>query len=219
MKENLKSTYIILLVVALVASFYSFFKTGIATPTYPSLLHSKLKTLSFIQGLATQSSIAIDKETSDRKLSPMYQYNFKDGSILKAIMVRVRKRDDFKIETYGLLTKGIDEIYIKSPTFIPNIPYSMIGLIAGKKSLQTCILPGTKNLDEVNVQLFPLIAQADRLAGNSQSLLSKFLGTDDRADYSCLVLTYQPHSLGSAKDQWETIIHTVQLAMSDLSDL
>jgi hypothetical protein len=219
MKENLKPYYIFLLVVALLASFYSYFKTGISSPSYPSLLHSKLKTSSFMQGLKTSSSIAIDKETSDRKLSPIYQYKLKDGSILKAVMVRVRKRDDFKIETYGLLTKGIDEIYIKSPTFIPNKPYSMIGIINGKKTLQTCILPGTKKLDEVNVQLFPLIAQADRLAGNSQSLLSKLLGTDDRADYSCLVLTYQPHSLGTAKDQWEKIIHTVQLAMSDRRDL
>lgn len=219
MKENLKSSYIFLLVTALFASFYSFFKTGIISPGFPTLLNSKLKTSSFVQGLATPSSIVIDKETSDRKLSPMYQYILKDRSILKAVMVRVRKRDDFKIETYGLLTKGIDEIYIKSPTFFPEVPYSMIGLIGGKKTLQTCIIPGTKKLDEVNVQLFPLIAQADRLAGNSQSLLSKLLGTDDRADYSCLVLTYQPHSFGTAKDQWPTIIHTVQLAMSDRSDL
>ena len=219
MNKDLKRTYLFLVIAALLASGYSFFKTGITSPSYPALLSTKLKSFAIVRDSVPPSSIPIESNTSDRMLSSMYQYQLEDGSYLKAVMVRVRKRDDFKIETYGLLTKGIDEIYIKSPTFIPNVPYSMIGLISGKESLQTCVVPGTKRLEDANVQLFPLIAQADRLAGNRQSLLSKLLGTDDRADYSCLVLTYQPHSMRTAKGQWETIIKAAQLAMVDHTDL
>jgi hypothetical protein len=147
-------------------------------------------------------------------LSPIHEYTFRDGSKLLAVMVRIRKRDDFKIETYGLLTKGIDPIYIEYPTFNNTVPYSMVGIIDGKDSLQTCIVPGTTNLDQVNVQLFPLLAQADRLAGSSQSLASKFLGTDDRSDYSCLVLTYKPKTVKGASVAWTSIIRNVQIALS-----
>jgi hypothetical protein len=111
-------------------------------------------------------------------------------------MVRIRKRDDFKIETYGLLTKGIDPIYIESPSFNNTVPYSMLGLIDGKEALQTCVI-----------------------TGSSQSLASKLLGTDDRSDYSCLVLTYHPKSVKKASEAWTSIIENVQIALSSGNDL
>jgi hypothetical protein len=220
MTIDLKRPYLTLLVVALLASCYSFFKTGIVAPIYPKLLNQRLSEMDLMNSSVSATSVSLEKQdSSDRMLSPLYQYQLKDGSRLLAVMVRVRKRDDFKIETYGLLTKGIEQIHMKSPTFNGSVPYSMIGLLGGVDALQTCVLPGTQKLDQVNVQLFPLVSQADRLAGNSRSLLSKFLGTDDRADYSCLVLTYQPKSLKIAMDHWVRIIQTSQLALADQDKL
>jgi len=219
MNQECRRPYLLFIVLALLASSYSFFKTGISSPVYPPLLTSKLLALDSIEPPISSSSKLLEKDTSDRMLSPIHQYTFRDGSKLLAVMVRIRKRDDFKIETYGLLTKGIDPIYIESPSFNNTVPYSMLGLIDGKEALQTCVIPGTTKLDQVNVQLFPLLSQADRLAGSSQSLASKLLGTDDRSDYSCLVLTYHPKSVKKASEAWTSIIENVQIALSSGNDL
>lgn len=219
MNLDCKRPYLILIALALLASGYSYFKTGISSPVYPSILTSRLLALDSIEPPISTSSKLLDEDTSDRMLSPMHQYTFRDGSKLLAVMVRIRKRDDFKIETYGLLTKGIEPIYIKSPSFNNAVPYSMLGVINGKEALQTCVIPGTTKLDQVNVQLFPLLSQAEQLAGSSQSLSSKFLGTDDRSDYSCLVLTYHPKSVKGATKAWTSIIENAQLALSSRNDL
>jgi hypothetical protein len=217
--SNQKLIYILLALSALFACAYSYSKTSINSPTFPSLFTSKLKA-SMNNRLISSKSFDLDKDTSDRKLSKVTRYDFRDGSHLFAVMVRVRKRDDFKIETYGLLTKGIDLLHIKSPLFNNKVPYSMMGLIKGLNSIQTCIIPGTSTLDQVNVQLFPLLSEADRLTGSNQSISSKILGIDDRSDYSCLVLTFQPKSIEGAQNEWQSIIRAAQISMiSPGSDL
>ena len=213
MIKDLKRPYVVLFLFAFSACIISYFRSGISSPSFPPLLTSMLNTSDIGARLVSSESLQLAEDTSDRKLSSAKRYKFHDGSQLYAVMVRVRKRDDFKIETYGLLTKGIDHIYIESPTFVSSIPYSMIGLIDGVKSLQTCIIPGTSDLEQVNVQLFPLLSQADRMSGSSQSILSKLLGTDDRSDYSCLVLTFQPKSFKTSQDIWRGIIRTAQMSM------
>ena len=214
---KLKRHYVLLALLAMFACFYSYYRTGINSPIFPTLLTAKVKTLGRSdQAILTKTFKLVD-DTSDRKLSHVTRYTFHDGSRLFAVMVRVRKRDDFKIETYGLLTKGIDLIYIRSPMFSNAVPYSMIGLIKGVKTLQTCVIPGTTQLEQANVQLFPLLSEADKLAGSSQSILSKLLGTDDRSDYSCLVLTFQPKSNQSSLKDWKAIITAAQLSMSSSS--
>ena len=210
--RNLKQQYILLASLALLACVLSYYRSNISSPMFPPLLTSKLNALNSSNSTILSKSFQLAENTSDRKLSSVTRYTFPDGSRLFAVMVRVRKRDDFKIETYGLLTKGLDLIHIKSPLFSNTVPYSMVGLIKGIKTLQTCVVPGTTDLEQVNVQLFPLQSQADRLAGNTQSFFSKLLGTDDRSDYSCLVLTYQPNS-DTAKNAWIEIIRAAQMSM------
>ena len=214
--NNQKLIYILLTLSALFACAYSYIRTSIDSPPFPSLFTSKLKA-SMNDTFKSSKSFDLDNDTSDRKLSKVTRYEFRDGSHLFAVMVRVRKRDDFKIETYGLLTKGIDLLHIKSPLFSNNVPYSMIGSIKGVNSIQTCIIPGTTSLEQVNVQLFPLLSEADRIIGSNQSIFSKILGMDDRSDYSCLVLTFQPKSIEGAKNEWQSIIRAAQLSMSSTS--
>jgi hypothetical protein len=219
MIRHINRFYVILILLSLLASCYSFFKARISIPLYPSPLSNTFTNDTLISHSTITSDL--DKNTSDRMLSNIHEYNFADGSRLLAVMARVRKRDDFKIETYGLLTKGIDSIYINSPSFSNTIPYSMTGRVNGRESIQTCIIPGTTQLDQVNVQLFPLLFQADRLSGlNQSSIVSKFLGTEGHTDYSCLVLTYQPKTLGrTAEDTWISIIKDAQMALSDFKKL
>jgi hypothetical protein len=216
MDQHLKQIYSFLVSVAFLASSYTFFKPGISSPAYPALFSEKIMT-----DLSVDSTTSRDlaENNSDRMFSKLHQYSLVDGSQLFAVMVRVRKRDDFKIETYGLLTKGIDKIYIESPSFNNIVPYSMVGLIDGKKTLQTCVIPGTMDLDQVNVQLFPLLDQIDKLSGTSKSLISTFLGTDNNHDYSCLVLTFQPKSFDVSRDAWTSIIRKAQIALSTRSQL
>ena len=215
--QKLKRHYVFLALLGLFACFYSYYRSGISSPVFPSLLTSKLKALSSGDQLVLSKTFSLTEDTSDRKLSQVTRYTFHDGSQLFAVMVRVRKRDDFKIETYGLLTKGIDLIYIQSPFFSSAIPYSMKGSIKGVKTLQTCVIPGTTKLEQANVQLFPLLSEADRLAGSSKSILSKLLGTDDRSDYACLVLTFQPNSIQTSIKHWQAIVNAAQLSMSSPS--
>ena len=212
--HKLKQQYVLLVLIALFACFYSYYKTGINSPIFPALLTSKLNALNRADRSFLSKTFKLADDTSDRKLSQATSYTFQDGSRLFAVMVRVRKRDDFKIETYGLLTKGIELIYIRSPLFSNSVPYSMNGLIKGVKTIQTCVIPGTTQVKQANVQLFPLLSEADRLAGSSKSILSKLLGTDDRSDYSCLVLTFQPSSIHNTHKDWEEIIKAAQSSMS-----
>lgn len=201
---------------AFLATLYSLLKPGISTPLYPALLSEKFNRTDILKSALPVTTKELGQDTSDRKFSELYEYNLADGSRLLAVMVRVRKRDDFKIETYGLLTKNVDSIYIKSPTLSNSIPFSMTGTVHDRKTFQTCVIPGTTQLNQVNVQLFPLLIQADKLAGHGQSFVSKFFGTDDKSDYSCLVLTYQPKTTGTmSRDTWVSIISNAQLALAN----
>lgn len=211
MNSYLKQIYSSLVSIAFLASFYAFFKPGISPPTYPALFSKKLMSDSSVDSTISRD---LGQNNPDRMFSRIHQYSFSDGSQLFAVMARVRKRDDFKIETYGLLTKNIEPIYIESPSFSNSVPYSMVGLINNKKTWQTCVIPGTGNLDQVNVQLFPLLEHVDRLSGENLSLISTFLGSDSSRDYSCLVLTFQPKAFEMSRDAWTSIIRNAQLALS-----
>ena len=215
---NPRPTYIALVFISTAACLYSFFKPGIASPPYPSPLLNKVFVTN--QPLHTSTLIKdLKQDSSDRKLSQLYQYKFSDGSELLSLMVRVRKRDDFKIETYGLLTKGIDSIYIKSPMFNPDVPSSMQGYIANRLALQTCVIPGSTRLDQANVQLIPLLDLIDQANRYNRSPLSKLIGIADQSDYACLVLTYFPSNTNQShkvtRDQWSSFIARAQLALSD----
>jgi hypothetical protein len=212
----LTRVYSSLLFLSLSACLYSYFKPGILSPIYPE---EKLKTaLSKLDTytLTSASHTTLDKDTSDRKLTPVYTYTYSDGSKVLGTLVRVKKRDDFKIETYGLLTKDIEQIYLKNPRFTDLIPYSLIGSIDERNSIQTCIVPKTTKLGEVDIRLSNLTSSAESLHPQSFSLANKFLGTKKNIDYACLVLTYQPIS----KDQklnfnrWTTIVRNVQDSLS-----
>jgi hypothetical protein len=208
--------YSSLIFLSLSACLYSYFKPGILSPTYPE---QKLKTaLSKLDTniLISSSHATLDKDTSDRKLTPVYTYTYSDGSKVLGTLVRVKKRDDFKIETYGLLTKDIEQIYLNNPRFSDLIPYSLIGSLNDKTSIQTCIVPKTTKLDEVDIRLSNLVSSAESLHPQSFSLTNKVFGTKKNIDYACLVLTYQPVS----KDQklnsirWTTIVQKAQDSLS-----
>lgn len=216
---NPRLTYIVLILISTIACSYSFFKPGIASPPYPSSQFTKSLVTIEPQPFSTLIK-DLKNDSSDRKLSKLHQYKFSDGSELLALMVRVRKRDDFKIETYGLLTKGIDPIYIKSPMFNSIVPYSMEGKIGHRYAFQTCVIPGSSRLDQASVQLTPLLDFIDHAKeGSSRSLFSKLIGTADQSDYSCLVLTYFSSTTNSSskvtRDRWSSIVARSQLVLSD----
>jgi hypothetical protein len=219
MRLTLKNIYILLISFSLLACLYSLIIPGIGTPTYPVLkLGESLKSIHNDQLLRVVDK-DLDQDSSDRKLSKLYTYEYGDGSKILSIMVRVRKRDDFRIETYGQLTKNIKQIYILNPTSTNTVPYSLQGLLGSKQSIQTCIVPGTSNSAQADVRLDGLLTSAASTAPRERDYLAKILGTEAQDDYSCLVLTYQPSSLNKAKEvglqsSWSSIIGKVQSALA-----
>lgn len=214
MLTHLRLVYAFLVGSSLLSVTYSYLSPGISSPVHsPMNMSSILKKLN-LPSLVSTSAININENTSDRKFSKLYRYSFNNGSNLTSVMVRVRKRDDFKIETYGLLTKGIDSLYIESPTIHSSPPISMIGRISGKPAIQTCLVPGTSQLDQANVQLDPLTSLAENHSGQRSSFRAKLLGFETYTDYSCLVLTYFP-SLTEQKSQsyiqiWSKLVTLAQ---------
>lgn len=221
MRLTIKEIYAFLISISLLACLYSLIVPGIATPAYPAL---KLR-----EGLKSETNHHLlrvvekdlDQDSSDRKLSKLYTYEYGDGSKILSIMVRVRKRDDFKIETYGQLTKNIKQIYITNPTSTNAVPYSLQGLLGSKQSIQTCIVPGTSKLSQADVRLDGLLSSAASMAPitKKRNYLAKVLGTEAQEDYSCLVLTYQPSSLNHQKgadlqSSWSSIIGKAQSALA-----
>jgi hypothetical protein len=176
--------YVFSVLLALSACIYAVFKPGISPPIFPEA--SMRNALNHIgnESLTSTSKRTLNKDSSDRTTSFLYTYNYSDGSKIMAVMVRVKKRDDFKIETYGLLTKNIDPIYIKNSTIVPSTPPSLSGVIGKDKFIQTCIVPKTRNI----------------------------IGLKKHIDYSCLVLTYKPaiDSLGLPPKNWPILIRKVQ---------
>lgn len=160
-----------------------------------------------------------ENDSSDRKPSPMYVYKFSDGSEIRSAMVRVKKRDDFKIETYGLLTKNLDPIYIRNPISSPLFSNSAVGNIDTKKSIQTCIVPLTTRYDQADIRLQSLTDSVENLKPNSANFFSdKILGRKRPIDYSCLVLTYFPGAKQTIHEkaqleEWKALVNRVQKAM------
>lgn len=166
--------------------------------------------------LISTSTTKLDKDSSDRTASSLHTYNYSDGSKLLAAIVRVRKRDDFKIETYGLLTKDIDQIYLKNSIISPSTPPSLSGMIGQDKYIQTCVIPGTRDIKDSDFRLDNLTAIVEKVNPGSDSLLDKIMGTKKHIDYSCLVLTYKPATDSAIipPKNWPIIIKEIQKVLS-----
>jgi hypothetical protein len=207
--------YVVVLFFSAVASLYVFFKPGILSPVYPEEKMKRSLEKINSASLISSSKKEVNKDSSDRKLSAIYAYNFNDGSRILAAKVRVRKRDDFKIETYGLLTKNIDPIYLKSASFVNSSPPSLSGMIDKDKFIQTCVVPKSSKLEESDFRLDRLLSIVESLNPTSNTLLDKFLGTKKNIDYSCLVITYKPspNSQAMPPDNWKQLIRAVQRAL------
>jgi hypothetical protein len=212
----LLKTYTFIVILSIASCLYVFLRPGIRPPIYPAnKLTSALQDLGSSK-LVTTTSTHLNKDSSDRTISPIYTYNYSNNSKLLATMVRVRKRDEFKIETYGLLTKNIEPIYLKNSMATPGIPPSLSGTIGKDTYLQTCIVPKSTRIEEADFRLNNLTSIVERLSPSSSSSLDKLLGNKKIIDYSCLVLTFKSSS--QSKDQvhknWRQIISNVQKALS-----
>jgi hypothetical protein len=217
MKFNLRYIYVFTIFTALLSSLYSLFVPGISKPTFPSenMKESLLQLTS--RKLISVKTFQSTSDSADRKLSSIHLYHYSDGLNILATIVRVRKRDDFKIETYGLLTKGIPELYIKNPRSTNSVPYSIYGLLGNRDSLQTCIVPGTTKIEQVDIRLGSLTAAVQSMDTTKSNLLTKLLGTEKVHDYSCLVLTFQASTLSSPLERsktWVSIIELAQMALA-----
>jgi hypothetical protein len=213
-QKLLFQTYLFVLFVCSIFTIYTVLKPGISSPPYPEKLDQFFKQIGSSQ-LTSTTQIKFKKNSSDRTTSPIYKYSYDDGSKILATIVRVRKKDDFKIETYGLLTKNIDPIYLKNSSFVNTTPPSHSGVVGKNKFIQTCVIPGSSKLADSDFRLAPLTATVERLNPRKKSLLDRFLGTAKSIDYSCLVLTYQiPASSNQIPPQnWQTIVSNVQDAL------
>jgi hypothetical protein len=212
----LLKVYSFSVILALTACIYALLKPGISSPIYPKeKMDQALKAISS-EPLISSSETKLDKDSSERKFSALYTYNYKDGSKVLATIARVKKRDDFKIETYGLLTKNIDPIYLKSPSFVNSIPASLSGMIGKDKYIQTCIVPKSTKLDENDFRLNNLTSIVEKLNPRPNTLMDKVMGTKKNIDYSCLVLTYKPARTTNKfpPANWEAIVMNVQAALT-----
>lgn len=214
----LRKVYISFVGLASIACLYSLLKPGISAPIHPSSqMLSAMNAVDNLKVLSTETT-KLDNDSTDRMLSKLYQYNLSDGGNVKSVMVRVRKQGDFKIEGYGLLTKNVSPIYIKDSRFSDSIPYSIIGILAKHQTFQTCIVPRSTKIEEVDVRLSPLtsIVRSMRVS-SSNRWLSKILGLEKSPDYSCLVLTYKPSSKftnTASVRTWSAIVKEVQRALA-----
>lgn len=193
---------------------YVLLKPGISSPTYPKKLSNSLKKLGS-SSLISIKEQKFEKDTTDRKLSSIVKYSYDDGSQILATMVRVRKKDDFKIETYGLLTKNIDPIFMKNSMFINTLPPSHSGIVGKDKFIQTCVIPGSTQLADSDFRLSELSKTLEKLNPRKRTLWDRFLGTAKSIDYSCLVLTYKipPGSKQMPPRNWQTIVSNAQAAL------
>ncbi|MFN9622681.1 MAG: hypothetical protein ACK587_07610 [Cyanobacteriota bacterium] len=210
------NVYTVTTIIALSSCIYVFLKPGISSPIFPELKMGKaLKNIS-AESLISTDKMKLDKDSSDRKVSSLYTYNYKDGSKILAAIVRVRKRDDFKIETYGLLTKNIDPIYLKNSNAIHSNPPSLSGKIGNDNFIQTCVIPKTTTLEENDFRLDNLTTIVEKVNPRSNSFLDKIMGTRNQIDYSCLVLTYKSSnkSVDMPPKNWPIIVKAVQQVLS-----
>lgn len=203
--------------IAVVVNLYSMLKPGITTPEYPvSKMRNAINQIGSASLISTSQEKMTD-DSSDRRHSPLFRYKYTDGSQILATVVRVKKRDDFKIETYGLLTKNLSPIYIQNQQFSGSPPYSIFGILGDHQSIQTCIYPGTDNLSKADIRLNELTGTAVALTPNQKvSIISKIIGSHKAVDYSCLVLTYKSANESVMKKQhkWREIVGNVQSSLA-----
>jgi len=206
--------YSFVLALSTVFTLYVLLKPGINSPVYPKNLSNSLRKIGS-SSLISVKEQKFEKDSSDRKLSSVFKYSYDDGSKIIASMVRVRKKDDFKIETYGLLTKNIDPIFLKNSMFINTIPPSHSGIVGKDKFIQTCVIPGSTQLADSDFRLSELTKTVEKLNPRKKNLWDRFLGTAKSIDYSCLVLTYKiPSGLKQMPPRnWLTIVSKAQAAL------
>jgi hypothetical protein len=220
-----KLIYTILLFASIAFSLHSFFKPGIVAPQYPaSLIRNSLNEINGDK-LTSTSMTTLENDSTDRKPSALYAYKYNSGSEIRASLVRVKKRDDFKIETYGLLTKNLDPIYIRNPISNISVPFSSSGKIGSRDAIQTCIIPHTTKIEQADIRLQPLTTIAENLKPSTSNFFyDKILGKKKTVEYTCLVLTYLPvknfsnlannsaEYLNQVRN-WQTIVQSVQTAL------
>jgi hypothetical protein len=194
------------------ACIFSSQNSKISIPSFPNpTVSDALESLPSSR-LIRVSESNLDANSSDRNFSPLYSYLFNDSSRLLIVNARVRKRDDFKIETYGLLTKGVDQIYLENSRFISN-PNSLRAFVDKKPVYQSCIIPGSNQLSDIDVRLTPLTSFIQRESGSSKNLITRVLGIDRKRDYSCFIITFFPNANLSEDEQlreWTTILKKLQ---------
>lgn len=206
-----------MIVLSLAACIYAFLKPGISSPLYPDTrMDRALKSINHLSLISSKKTL-LNNDSTDRKTSPLFTYRYNDGSQILAAIVRVKKRDDFKIETYGLLTKNIDQLYIKNSNIILSDPPSVYGSIGKSKYIQTCIIPNSKRTGDSDFRLANLTSTIEQLNPHSNTLLDKIMGTKKIIDYSCLVLAYKPgqNLKEMPPKDWQEIVRHAQGALSD----
>jgi hypothetical protein len=211
----LTRVYVSTLFISLAACIYSYFKPGITVPQYPEKEMKEALIRINSASLISTKTTTLGSGTSDRQVSSLFTYSYDDGSKVLAAIVRVKKRDDFKIETYGLLTKNLEPIYLKSPNFIDSAPYAVSGMIGKKKAIQTCIIPKTTDIKSGDIRLANLTTTLEDLTPHSNTIVDRIVGSRYNIDYSCLVLTYVPAGLNfeTPPKEWPLIAKNVQSAL------
>lgn len=166
--------------------------------------------------LASSTKTALYYNSSERTTSDLHTYNYRDGSKVMAVMVRVKKRDDFKIETYGSLTKNIEPIYIKSSATMSSIPPSLSGFIGKDKFYQTCVVPKATRINDSDFRLDNLTRIVESVNPSSAGLFDKIMGWKKPIDYSCLVLTYKPATSSDPipSKSWQKLVQNIQKGLS-----
>lgn len=216
MRETIKRSYRLLIIASIFGCLVSSQNSALTIPTLPEEHIKKALASMPSSKLINVSRINPEANTSDRMLSPILVYTFDDSSRLLAVNVRVKKRDDFKLETYGLLAKGIKQIYLENSRLIGGPPFSLKSIVENKTVYQSCIIPGSKDLNDIDVRLAPLTSFIAKNSDSSKSFLSKFLGLSKRRDYSCVVVTFFPDGTISEDAQlrkWTSILSTLQKSL------
>lgn len=216
MKLDLKSTYLFLVTLALLSSLYLVINGGINEP--------KISVSTLKRSLSTVSQITEVKETrevkksnsSDRMISPLYSFSYADGSTVLTAMVRMRKRGDFRIEAYGPITKDVEVLEIKNPEPNQYFPVAVAGSLANKYSIQTCLVPNSRDNRDIGVSLQTLTSASDKLVSRKKDLMMKILGQNQNRDYTCMVITYQPNAGNRSQNAWLKIINAIRQSQHSL---
>lgn len=209
--------YVFLIFMSSLACIVSSQNSKISVPPFPDTkMRNALASLPTSK-LIKASESSLDANSSDRSFSPLYSYLFNNSSRLLIVNARVRKRDDFKIETYGQLTKGIDPIYLENSRFISN-PNSLKSIVDNKTVYQSCIIPGSNKLSDIDVRLNPLASYIARESNQSKNVMTRILGLEKKKDYSCFVVTFYPNGNFSEDEQlreWTTILKSLQQVLAN----